>query len=215
MANVIDKKNLQLQKEGRPSIQRFHATELNCLSKQYEGWTDDERLQFVKALYRTLRYSLTSHEAYTLDLSDILAIWPESEHPIAFGYQLLTQNFMLDMGEIIHQEQMTERIDLVVERGDGSATTQATFQAMLRDETFKYANTFRSIREGSWDRDRMLQIADLFAYEAFKDAKRRKQGKTDPRLSMQALLSMDSVGIKTQEVSREWLLELKRTKDQL
>lgn len=80
------------------------------------------------------------------------------------------------------------------------------------DESFKHKKFFRSIREGSWENDVLLQVADLFAFEAYKDAAgREKQDK--PRPSMRALLDLDSVGIRTQRMPREAIAEMKRRVD--
>jgi hypothetical protein len=49
----------------------------------------------------------------------------------------------------------------------------------------------------------LLQVADLFSYEAYKDALRRERSVEQPRLSMAALLELDSVGVKTRKLQEK------------
>jgi hypothetical protein len=213
--NAIDKVNTQLRSQGRSPIKRFHATELNGGRGEFDGWTREERTELAKNLIRVIRNHLTSHMALTMELNDLLAEWPQgTDDPIPFAYTVLMQLFMMDIGEILEQENMTRRIEFVVERGPGSEPMQTAFLHMMEDEAFKYKRFFESTREGSWESDVLLQVADLFSYEAYRDAQRRERRIDEPRPSMEALLQLDSVGIRTQKLSREAIAELKRLHDE-
>ena len=60
----------------------------------------------------------------------------------------------------------------------------------------------------------LLHIADLFSYEAYRDAQRREMKRDEPRKSMGALLELDSVGINTRKGPREAIAEIKRLHDE-
>ena len=208
---MIDQANAKLREQGRPTIKRFHATELNGGTGEFEGWTQEERIKLAKSLIRVIRYHISSHMALTMELSDLQAEWPENgDDPISFAFNVMMKLFMLEIGEILENEKMTENIDFVIERGPGSEPMLAAFDQLMNEDQFKYKERFESIREGSWESDMLLQVADLFSYEAYKDAQRRGQNKEEPRKSMQALLELDSVGIKTRQLPRAAIAEIKR-----
>jgi hypothetical protein len=133
---------------------------------------------------------------------------------MAFAFNVIMKLFMIEMGETLEQEKMHERIDFVIERGPGSEPMLAAFTQLMNEEDFKYKSKFDSIKEGSWESDVLLQVADLFSYEAYKDAQRRDMNREEPRLSMAALLELDSVGIKTRKLPREAIAEIKRMHDE-
>jgi hypothetical protein len=109
---------------------------------------------------------------------------------------------------------MGERIDFVVERGPGVEPILTAYEQLTADENFDFRGRFDSIRAGSWESDVLLQVADLFSYEAYKDAVRRGKEVEDPRLSMSALLELDSVGIRTRHLTMEALMEIKRMQEE-
>jgi hypothetical protein len=213
--NVLDKANARLREQGRPPIKRFHATELNGGKGEFEGWTREERIELAKNLLRVIRNHPTSHQALTMELTDLHTEWPQNaDDPMLFAYNVLMKLFMMEIGDIFEKEGMSERIEFVVERGPGSEPMQAAFRQMMEDENFKYKSFFESIREGSWDSDVLLQVADLFSYEAYKDAVRRGKQVDAARKSMEALLEFDSVGIRTQNLPREAIAEMKKQHDE-
>jgi hypothetical protein len=213
--NVLDKVNAKLRAQGRPTIQRFHATELNGGKGQFEGWTQDERIELAKNLIRVIRYHISSHMALTMELADLKAVWPENgDDPMSFAFNVIMKLLMLDLGEILEKEKMNDRIEFVIERGPGFEPMLAAFDQLIIEEGFKYKSKFISIREGSWESDVLLQVADLFSYEAYKDALRRYRNREEPRPSMSALLELDSVGINTRRLPREAIEEIKRLHDE-
>jgi hypothetical protein len=213
--NALDKANAQLREQGRPPIKRFHATELNGGKGEFEGWTPEERVELARNLIRVIMNHPTSHQAFTMELTDLSTEWPQKTvDPILFAYDILMKLFMMEIGDIFEEEGMSERIEFVIERGPGSEPMQAAFREMMDEENFKYKRFFESIREGSWESDVLLQVADLFSYEAYKDALRREKQVDSPRKSMEALLELDSVGIRTQKLPREAIAELKRRHDE-
>jgi hypothetical protein len=212
---VIDKANAKLREQGRPAIKRFHATELNGGTGEFEGWTQEERIELAKSLIQVIRYHISSHMALTMDLTDLQAVWPDhGDDPISLAFNVMMKLFMLEIGEILETEGMNEKIDFVIERGPGSEPMLSAFDQLMTEEQFKYRERFESVREGSWESDVLLQVADLFSYEAYKDAQRREQHKEKPRKSMQALLELDSVGIRTRQLPREAIAEVKRLHDE-
>jgi hypothetical protein len=133
---------------------------------------------------------------------------------MSFAYNVLMKLFMLEAGRVFEEERIREPIAFVVERGPGIEPTVSAYQQLMAEEDFAYKDQFDSIREGSWESDVLLQVADLFSYEAYRDAVRRAKQMEDPRPSMIALLDLDSVGIKTQHLPREAIAEIKHMHDE-
>jgi hypothetical protein len=103
--NVLDKANARLREQGRPPIKRFHATELNGGKGEFKGWTQEERIELAKNLIRVIRYHQSSHQALTMELTDLLAEWPQNtDDPILFAYNVLMKLFMMEIGDIFEKE---------------------------------------------------------------------------------------------------------------
>jgi hypothetical protein len=212
---VLDKTNARPRAQGRPTIKRFHAAELNGGKGEFEGWTRDERIELAKNMIQVIRYHVSSHMALTMELSDLLAAWRQNgDDPISFTFNIFMKLFMLDIDEILEKEKMHERIDFVIERGPGSEPMLSAFHQLISDENLRYKGRFESIREGSWESDVLLQVADLFSYEAYKDAQQREMKRDELRKSMEVLVELDSVGINTRRLPREAITEIKRLHDE-
>jgi Protein of unknown function (DUF3800) len=212
---AIDKVNEKLTKQGRPPIERFHAAYLNGGKGEFKDWSREERIEFAKDLIKVIRNHKSSHTALTVELGDLKAVWPEIEDDaLPSAYNMMMKFFMWDIGEIFEQEKMGERVDFVVERGPGVEPILTAYEQLTADRNFHFRGRFDSIRVGNWESDVLLQVADLFSYEAYKDAVRRGKEVEDPRLSMTALLELDSVGIRTRHLTREALMEIKRMQEE-
>jgi hypothetical protein len=211
-AKVITETNATLSGGGRPEIKRYHAAECNSRSGDFAGWPEDERNTFVLKLFHVIRLHRTSHLAFSVDLKELLEIWPEGiNDAVGFAYTTLLKYIMLEIGKVLQDERMSEKIELIYERGDHDADIEAAFANLMADSGFQYKQAFLSIERSDWQRSVLLQLADLLAYESYKESDRHMPGRTrGRRKSLEELLSFDSFGARSLSISAEAIKEIKR-----
>jgi hypothetical protein len=209
---AIEDTNADLVAKGKRPISRYHATECNSRKNEFEGWDEEERNAFVRKLFKVLRNHQTTHMSFSVDLRDLLEIWPENiTDALSFAYNTLMKLIMLEIGRIMEEERMSEKIEFVFERGPGDAALIGAYDAMMADPSFKYKAAFRSIVRNDWSRSMSLQIADLVAYESYKEASRQTSTVArGRRKSLEALLTYDSFGALSKGLPAAAIQELRR-----
>ena len=79
---------------------------------------------------------------------------------------------------------------------------------MMDDPTFANKSMFTTLAPMGWEDCIPLQPADLVAYEAFRDMKRRKLGKPMNR-SLATLVEKENFNLISKRIARENLIDLR------
>lgn len=213
---VLEEKNASLVAAGRKSIRRYHATDCFNREREFENWSRTERDEFVLKLFKVFRYHTTSHIAMSINVRELLEVWGgDVEDPMSLAYDLMLVFIMNEIGISMEQENFKANVALFYERSDYGPVLLKTFNRLMDvDETFRFKHVFTTIAPMGWENCIPLQPADLIAFEAFGNARRlRAEQPKNMSKSLEALLSMDSVGSRSKGVSREVIDQLKAMVD--
>jgi len=209
-------KNKQLKKEGRAPISRYHASECSGRRGDFEGWSHDERDTFVCELFGVIKRSRGVHAvAYDMQLDDVCDVFPEwSKDRLETAYAVLPKFVMWTLGEDFQQmaRGVSARINLFHDQTGGEGrydpTISRAFDGQMADPNFPYKQYFHTISPKRWESCVPLQLADLVAFEWYKEADARLEARKT-RKSFQALLDMEAFGIHSKSFTKEILQELR------
>lgn len=178
-AHVIDKVNLKLSRQGRKPISRYHASEMNALDGEFEGWSKEESLQFSQAFLRIIRAGDLYAIAHGVILTDFVDVYPDvSDDPKGWAYLHATANCLLSIGRhfavhIPKDRRATEGISIVFDRTiEFRARAARAFDLVRDDPKIEYRDAFNSLAEGNAFTHIALQAADLLAYEIMREMTR-------------------------------------------
>ena len=211
-------KNRQLHREGRKQISRYHATDCNGRHKEFEGWTKEERDEFVLGLFGIFKRIPLNATAYDIDLDDLCEVFPEwGKDKLEAGYYALTKFVMYTIGADFdkwgggghaHMRGKPVRVTLFHDRtanGKYDPTILKSFNEQVGDVNSECAKYFTTIAPLAWQDCIALQPADLVAFEIFRDTRDRAEAKTR-RKSFSALIDMETFGIHTKSFTKEVLI---------
>ncbi len=213
----LEAKNKQLKRQGRRLISRYHASECSGRRGEFDGWTLDERDEFVLGLFGILKRSRGVHAvAYDVQLDELCEVFPEwAKDRLETAYAVLPKFIMYTVGDDFQQmapKGAPIQIDLIHDwtggTGEYDPTILRSFQSQMRDSDFPHKNYFRTIVAERWENCIPLQPADLVAFEWLKEAQAKLIGRKS-RKSFQALLDMNSFGIHAKSFNRSVLLQLR------
>jgi hypothetical protein len=136
---------------------------------------------------------------------------------------LLLKFIMLEIGtqigEANNQDIGTIRVPLVHDQCSYNRALQEAFMAMCSDKTFRYRTIFTTLEPMAWQKCAALQVADLLAYENFKESLRHRS--TNPkdkargrRIPLRELLTSDSFGGIAGHLDESVLISLKELIDE-
>jgi hypothetical protein len=207
----IDAKNRQLKKEGRELLRRYHASDCNARRKDFEGWTPEEQIAFVKGLLRTFKRTKGVHAVgYVLNLDELCEVFPDTADRLDAAYFVLTKFIMYTIGDdflnlgggkpakltLFHDRTAKVKYDETILRA---------FSQQIADNNFKYAQYFTTVAPLGWEDCIALQPADLVAFETGKYAEQ----KSKKRKSFEALLDLPQFGIHVKMFTKEILQEMR------
>ena len=213
-------KNRELKKAGRPPISRYHASDCSGRRKEFEGWSRDERDQFVCGLFQIFRQINTFTVAYDVRIDDVCAVFPEyAKDRLEATYFWLTTFMLIQIGKDIDgtpRNGSAIRFTLFhdrtagkgKERGKYDPTILEAFNRLINDKTFSHREKFTTIEPLGWEDCVGLQPADLVAFECYKQAEFRLH-EEGSRRSFEALLNMKTFGIHSKTVNIEALKKLR------
>jgi len=211
----LDEKNAQLLSTGRKPISRYHAADASSRVGEFEGWLPQEVAELFAKLLGVFRKHITNTVAYTLNLADFVAEFPNSaDDPKKPCYGLLLKYLMIEIGNNILARENWQLVSIIHDRAKGyNQVLLDSFHSMVNDETFRYRERFSSITPMSWEHCIPLQPADILAYENFKEVERHYQNR-DRRKSLTAILDLESTfGGKCVEIPRQGIREVKEMLD--
>jgi hypothetical protein len=178
----LDAKNKALKKAGRPEITRYHATDCSGCKREFKGWDRDERDEFVRGLFSIIGSKGLHTTVFDTSLEEVCAVFPEwSDDRLKAGYRLLTK-FLLyltgqDFKHFFGDGHAEVRLfhDQTSGNGKYDPTIARAFEEELAKPDFPYGHNFSTIAPVTWQSQVELQLADLVAFECFKQARRSPQ----------------------------------------
>jgi hypothetical protein len=215
--NLLDKTNAALRTQGRPTISRYHATDCSNLKKEFRGWSRDEQIALTKGIVNIVRNHPLFVVSYSINLKELVEEIPETKpNPQGFAYVLLLYHLMVEIGNLLLNQPRyaKDRIALVHERGSHDSALLEAFNQMKNDKTFQYRDRFTTIASMGWEDCIPLQLADLLAYENFKEAE-RSSGQRPRRKSLTSLLDLTNFGGRAIGLGREWMQQYKKVFDEM
>ena len=206
--NCIEQVNRKLKKEGRKQISRYHASDCSSREGEFAGWTTDEQISLTQQLLNVFRNHYTKTIAYTVDLREFIEVFPEGQSdPLRTAYTVLTKFLMFEIGEWLHKLNPKAKITLIHDRCQYNGTILQSFDKLKDDPSFKHRSCFTTLAPMSWEDCRLLQSADLLAFENMKEVER--QGTNRPRRkTLELLLDLDTFGGRARYLDRETIGEI-------
>ena len=219
---VLEEKNKGLRSQGRKELSRFHSQDINNFFEEYKDWHPVERKEFCEKLTEVFRQHPVYIHGWDMPLQVLVEEIPETKsNPIGFAYCVLLGELMRQIGETTLSLKGYKRdwVRLHHERCKYDSSLLEWFNALLKDKKFKFGKRFTSITPEGWEHCVLLQPADLIAYENFKEgmryhvkeSKEAKRGRM--RLSLEALINLDSISGRARAYTREMIQDLKKKLD--
>jgi hypothetical protein len=211
---VLRHKNKELKRAGRQQISRYHATDCNGRRNEFQGWSSEEQVAFVKELLSVFRKFMTNSVAYSIPIADFVAVFPRTEaNPLPQMYGFLVKFLMTEINIQIAEIGVGHRlkplnITLFHDRSSFDVIILDAFNQMIADPTFTGQKMFSSVRSTGWETCIPLQAADLIAYELFKDVSGKIAGR-QRRKSLESILSSNMFGGRAQIFDRKSLTSLR------
>ncbi len=211
----LEAKNKFLKSQGRRPLSRYHAADCSSLVGEFAGWTVEEQIAFTKELHSALRRGRgwLNTIAYSIPIESFVERFPEyASDPIGPCYGEMLKFVMLEMAIQVKDAKKVKRstkavlFGLIHERCNYDATLLHAFNHMLADPTFDGRGMFTTLAPMGWENCLSLQVADMIAYEAFKDAERLATGRKR-RKSLEALLSTGQFGGRSKTMGPENIQE--------
>jgi hypothetical protein len=214
-------KNESLKSQGRKLIRRFHAKDISNFRNDFENWNGEERLAFFQDLLGVFNRakSWLNVVSYSTPLELFKEYFPEcAAKPLPTCYSLSLKFIMTEIvsqvadGKLKWGKTKPIKITLFHERCPFDGVLLNAFTEALADEDPITLPLFTTIAPMGWEDCLPLQIADLVAYENFKDADRRLKG-LQRRGSLTALLGYSSFGGRARTFQQEGLATLRKLID--
>jgi hypothetical protein len=193
---VLGSKNRELMAQGRLPISRYHASDCSSRVNEFAAWSVEEQIDFTRKLLRILERRFLNVVAYSVPLEDFVEIFPEyaGGDPLPECYGLLLRFLMIEFVKQIDAvrekgiQVNSLHVVLIHERSRYDGALRRAFTSMLNDQTFRGREYFSTLTAMSWEECVPLQVADLLAYENFKDSERAGSGR-DRRKTLQIMLA--------------------------
>lgn len=183
-----DKQWMKFQREwgevlNDAGIPFFHMAKFEARKKEYEGWSNEKRIQILRRLHSIIKKRVFAGFAVTLVLSDYEEIMTDEIRGY-FGnpHQFVTIACMQHIMMWLREQNYKENISYVFESGSGyDADVMRMIAGIINDE--KQADAYR-VNSCSIENKRKflpLQAADILAYEVTKvHAREIDSGNTRP-----------------------------------
>jgi hypothetical protein len=211
-AKVLEEKNEELGKQGRPPISRYHAADCSSLQGEFKGWSVDEQIELSLKLFNVFRNHPVHIHGYDMPLQLLVQEIPEAaQNPIGFTYVILLAMLMGQIGERTLSLYPGDKITLHHDHCDYDGALADAFAGVVDQQVFDVQNSdrFISIAPEYWQRCLMLQPADMIAYENFKEGMRANYPGRARRKSLAALLDLEAISGRASGFTLETIQELK------
>jgi hypothetical protein len=213
--------NKKLKKQRRPKISRYHASDCSGRRKEFQGWSHDERDDFVKDLFGVFKRIPTQNVCVDMKLDDLCEVFPEfSGDRLRGAYAVSTQAIIellakdySRLSKILGDDSV--RFTLFHDRtanGKYDPVILETFNRTILGPCAEFKDYFTTIAPMSWEHCIALQPADLVAFEVFKQAEGREEARK-MRKSFQALIDLDEFGIHSTTLHKAGMIDIRRDRE--
>lgn len=208
----IDRWNARLERQGRPTLTRYHASDCSNLKNDFDGWSPEEQRELTSDLVAALRGHPLDTFAFGIDMNEFHNVFPEAETDAkpdvtAFIYGMMTKFLIFNLGARYCMDDPGTSISLIHDRCPYDSVMLDAFKQALDDPNFEHRSCFTTMEPMSWRNCIPLQPADMLAYENFKDALRilfpRRR-----RKSLELLIDLETFGGGIKFLNRDALLHL-------
>lgn len=184
---VLKRKNGELERSGRRLLSGFHAADCNARRNEFDGWSETERDAFLADLRRCfgrLREGgrVASFSIPVADFKRAFGDLRDFQEPRATQKMLRTWHglavkfLMFELCRDYGENPIPLQFALICDRSDCHPAQVAAFNSQLRDPGFGCRAMFPSITQQERKSCFPLQIADMVAYETFKETERIANG---------------------------------------
>jgi hypothetical protein len=214
---ILKKKNEELKAQGRQAVSRFHATYWSTKNGEFEGWSDEEKIEFIdKFIALFYRYPVVG-SSETLSKQDLVQVFPEAQEQdrveqLAHAFLLMFIVMYFDSTLLSDKRYATDRIAFIHDETLYKGVLRDTFKGMQNDIGVKNRDRLVSIEFKGWKEEVLLQAADLLAYENFKVIERQKVG-ADMRKPMKRILLSSKFAGRNEQLTKAALQEFRDNAD--
>jgi hypothetical protein len=204
----IERKNGSLIASGRTPISRFHAADFSSRQGEFRGWDpNSDQKPFMSELVSIIKRHPLDIVSYTVDLNLLgRQVQYAQANPKRFGHAVLLHYIMRDIANGSLRNNRDATIGIIHERGTYDAVLHDAYKFLVNDPSFPDRRRFLSFTPMGWEKCVPLQIADLVAYENFKEAQRRSTNR-GMRRSLQIILDGENWGGHFKELDESLLAE--------
>jgi hypothetical protein len=211
---VLEDKNVELARQNRPLIYRYHAADCSSVTGEFEGWSVQEQIEFSLKLLNVFRRHEVHIHSFDIPLQLLVQEIPETaDNPVGFAYVILLFYLMRQICERTLSLYPNDLLSLHHDHCDYDGALADAFGQVMDDPSSKCSNQFTSITPERWQNCIMLQPADLIAFENFKEAMQhyypnpKVKGR---RKSLKALLDIDGIGARASSLGLDVIRELRK-----
>jgi hypothetical protein len=208
-------KNSELVMQKRRPLTRYHAADCSSRVNEFEGWSVEEQIEFTKKLLKIVEGRFLNVIAYSVPIDALTEVFPEhAKDPIGPCYGLLLKMLMTEFTSQVEDAAkklgriQAVKLTLFHERCSYDSDLLRAFNSAMDDPTFRGKQLFSTVSPVGWEDCIPLQLADLLAYENFKDAGRRDSGRKR-RKSLELLLA-GNLGGRSRTFKPEALVKMRQ-----
>ena len=173
---ALAEKNMELANQGRKQISRYHASEMNARDHEFEGWTNEENAQFDQRMLSVIRgrdIFIISFAVVLEDMAKVFPGWAADTQGYAYGYAF--RNCLLLCGRIASNPEWFKTGQYIKAWHDQCQWSEwaiDAFQKTKSDPTFSENWRFDSLAHDSSVSNACLQVADMMAYDCWRESER-------------------------------------------
>ena len=173
---ALAQKNAELAAQGRKSISRDHASEMNAKNNEFDGWSGAENLEFTKKLLSAIRGRKMFIVSIAVSLDDMVEVFPGwglDSLGHAYGHAFLW--CLHNCGAIAGRREFFEPGQMIKawhDQCDWNHFALDAFERTQKDSAYSEHWRFGSLTHDSSAENVCLQVADMMAYECWRESER-------------------------------------------
>jgi hypothetical protein len=164
-------KRIDFERRKHGKFERFHATYCNAKTGDYQGWSDDDKIEHTKALLRIVTRRKVAAVCAGLDRAALLRAYPEevASDPLESAYNLTVKQLMMMIARYVKKDS-GYRVAIVHDWAGAryNAVIQEAFSRMREDARWRDRDLFISCTPLQWQDCVLLQVADMIAFDTRK-----------------------------------------------
>jgi hypothetical protein len=175
----------------RVGVKRYHASRVNALGGEFEGWDKSKRDEYIKHLFQALASNGLSFLAVSCGIhaDEYRKIINEKgRETLGSPYIVCFKTCLLVMAKILMAVDSELKFSVILERNPAQTEAVDIFYKLKDDVAFGVGGCMGTCAPGSWQEFTALQVADMVAYETFRQVHKRE----GPKLARRALQTLYS-----------------------